>query len=159
MMRFAQQQAIRLLVCVCLLLVAAAPALAVDPWQLPGWQARAIVEIPKPLADAGVDTAAARVLCQGQAKPDGSDYRVLDAAGKPVPFQLTFHDAGRYSLIAFRAADPKQRYFIYFGNPQAGRAKEQVVIDPTPGAGPPKCDWVPHYGLVLETVQRPEGPN
>jgi tetratricopeptide (TPR) repeat protein len=144
---------------VCALVLTAAPAFAADPWHLAGWQARAVVEIPQPLADAKVDTAAARVLCQGLAKPDGSDYRVLDAAGKPVPFQLTFHDAGRYSLIAFRAANPKQRYFIYFGNAQAERAKEQVVVDPTPGAGPPKGEWVPHYGLVLETIQRPAGDN
>jgi tetratricopeptide (TPR) repeat protein len=141
------------------LVASTAPAFAADPWHLPGWQARAVVEIPQPLADAKVDTAAARVLCQGQAKADGSDYRVLDAAGKPVPFQLTFHDAGRYSLIAFRATNPKQRFFIYFGNAQAERAKEQVVVDPTPGAGPPKGDWVPHYGLVLQTIQRPAGDN
>lgn len=147
------------MVSVCVLLLVTVPAHAADPWHLPGWQARAVVEVPKPLPDAGVDTAAVRVLCQGQAKPDGSDYRVLDAAGKPVAFQLTFHDAGRYSLLAFRAANPKQRFFIYFGNPQAERAKEQVVVDPAPGAGPPKGEWVPRYGLTLETIQRPEGPN
>jgi tetratricopeptide (TPR) repeat protein len=142
-------------------LLVGSPVRAADPWQLPEWQARAVVEIAKPLDDPGVDTAAARVLCQGRAKPDGSDYRVLDAAGKPVPFQLTFHDADRYSLVAFRADHPQagQRFFIYFGNPKAERAKEQVVADPAPGSGPPKGDWVPHYGLVLQTIQRPEGDN
>jgi tetratricopeptide (TPR) repeat protein len=135
----------------------AAPARAADPWHLAGWQARAVVHIPK--LEPGVDTAAVRVLCQGLAKPDGSDYRVLDAAGKPVPFQLTFHDAGRYSLISFRAADPKQHYFVYFGDAQAPRSPEQIVLDRTPGAGPPKGAWVPHHGLVLETIQRPAGPN
>src|SRR2546428_11872785 len=88
----------------CLILAGAAQA--ADPWHLPGWQARAVVEIPQPLTDASVDTASLKILCQGHAKPDGSDYRVLDAAGKPVPFQLEFHDAGRYSLISFRAANP-----------------------------------------------------
>jgi tetratricopeptide (TPR) repeat protein len=126
---------------------------------LSGWQARVVVEVPQPSAEAGVDTAAVRVLCQGQAKPDGSDYRVLDAAGRPLPFQLTFHDAARYSLIAFRADNPRQKYFVYFGNPQAVRAAEQVVLDPAPGSGPPKGAWVPRYGLVLETIQRPEGDN
>jgi tetratricopeptide (TPR) repeat protein len=145
----------------CVALLAAAPARAADPWHLAGWQARAVVEVAQPLADPGVDTAAARVLCQGRAKPDGSDYRVLDAAGKPVPFQLTFHDAGRYSLIAFRAdrPQPHQRFYIYFDNPKAERAKEQVADNPAPGAGPPKGDWVPHAGLVLQTIQRPEGDN
>ncbi len=142
-----------------LVLLATAGVPAADPWHLPNWPARAIVEIPKPLSDPAVDTAAVRVLCQGLAKPDGSDYRVLDAGGKPVPFQLMFHDAARYSLLSFRAPEGKGRYFVYFGNPKAERAKEQVVVDPKPGAGPPKGEWVPHYGLVLETIERPEGKN
>src|SRR5579872_398430 len=100
--------------------------MAADPWHLSGWTARAVVEIPAPLTDKTIDTVAVKVLCQGRVKADGSDYRVLDAAGKPVPFQLTFHDAGRYSLISFRAADPRGRYFVYFGNPQAMRSSEQI---------------------------------
>ncbi|HJT76442.1 MAG TPA: hypothetical protein VJ739_04500, partial [Gemmataceae bacterium] len=138
-----------------------APARAADPWHLPGWGARAVVEITQPAAEADADTAAARVLCQGHAKPDGSDYRVLDAAGKPVPFQLTFHDAGHYSLVAFRAEHPQahQRFFIYFDNPKAARAPERVIDNGPPGSGPPKSAWVPHAGLVLQTWRRPEGDN
>ncbi len=135
------------------------PSKAADPWHLAGWSARAVVEVPTPLADKTIDTAAVKVLCQGRAKADGSDYRVLDSAGKPVPFQLTFHDASRYSLISFRAADPRSRYFVYFGNPQAVRSPEQIVIDPAPGAGPPKGAWIPKAGFVLETIHRPEGEN
>jgi tetratricopeptide (TPR) repeat protein len=106
-----------------------------------------------------VDTAGVKVLCQGRAKPDGSDYRVLDAAGKPVSFQLVYHDAERYSLISFQAANPRQRFFIYFGNPSAARTAEQVAADPAPGSGPPKGAWVPRYGFVLQTILRPEGEN
>ena len=128
---------------------------AADPWHLAAWQARAIVSVPKPLPEAGVDTAAVKILCQGQAKPDGTDYRVVDSAGKPVPFQITFHDPARYSLISFRAIDPKQKFYVYFSNPQAARATEQVVVDDKPGAGPPKGVWIPKYGLVYETRARP----
>jgi tetratricopeptide (TPR) repeat protein len=142
-----------------ILLLVTRPATAANPWHLPGWQARAIVEIPKPATDADVDTAAVKVLCQGRARADGSDYRVLDAAGKAVPFQITFHDAGRYSLLSFRAADAKQRYFVYFGNPKAERSPEEIVIDPKPGAGPPKAAWVPRFGLVYQTIRRPKGDN
>jgi len=134
-------------------------ATAADPWHLPGWQARAVVEIAKPATETGVDTAGVRILCQGKSKADGSDYRVLDAAGKPVRFQLMFHDAERYSLLSFHAIDPKQRYFVYFGNPKAERSAEQVIVNPAPGAGPPKGAWVPKYGFVLEAIQRPEGDN
>jgi tetratricopeptide (TPR) repeat protein len=134
-------------------------ARAADPWHLAGWQARAVVEIATPSTEASVDTAGVKVLCQGRAKPDGSDYRVLDVAGRPVPFQLMYHDGERYSLISFQAANPKQRFFVYFGNPAAARAPEQVVVDPAPGSGPPKGSWVPRYGFVLQTIQRPEGEN
>jgi tetratricopeptide (TPR) repeat protein len=137
----------------------ASAAVAGDPWHLASWQARAVVEITRPATEAGVDTAGVKILCQGRAKADGSDYRVLDTAGKPVPFQLMFHDAGRYSLLSFRAAEPKGRYFVYFNNPKAERAAEQIVVDPKPGAGPPKRSWVPRYGLVLETIERPKGDN
>lgn len=134
-------------------------AAATEPWHLAGWQARAVVEIVHPSAEPGVDTAAARVLCQGRARPDGADYRVLDSAGRPVPFQLTFHDADRYSLVAFRASNSGDRYFIYFNNPTAERSPEQIVADQAPGSGPPRGTWVPRYGLVLQTIQRPEGDN
>lgn len=129
------------------------------PWHLADWQARAVVDIPAPAKEAGVDTAGVRILCQGRAKPDGSDYRVLDDSGKPVPFQLLFHDPERYSLLSFRADNVKQQYFVYFGNPQAPAAAEQVQVKPAPGSGPPTAAWVPHYGFVLETMERPEGEN
>ena len=88
-----------------------------------------MVEIPQPLADAGVDTAGVKILCQGRARPDGHDYRVLDGNGKPVPFQVLFHDANRYSLLAFRASNPKQTFYIYFGNPKADRAAAEIVVE------------------------------
>jgi tetratricopeptide (TPR) repeat protein len=141
-----------------LLVLAGFPAAAADPWHLAGWQGRALVAVRKPLAERGVDTAAVRVLCQGLAKADVSDYRVLDAAGKPVPFQVAFHDPARYSLISFRATDPRQHFFVYFGNPQAPAAKEQISVNPAPGSGPPKGEWVPRHGLVLETRERPVDP-
>ena len=61
-------------------------AIAADDWHLADWSARAAVEITKPVG--GVDTAAVKVLCQGRAKPDGSDFRVLNAAGRTerVPY-------------------------------------------------------------------------
>ena len=141
------------------LMSATGQTFAADPWHKAGWQARAVVDIPTPSADKGVDTAGVRILCQGRAKPDGSDYRVVDAGGKAVPFQVQFHDHERYSLLSFRADNPKQRYFVYFGNPQAQRAEEEVRVNPAPGSGQPQGTWVPKYGLVLQTMERPEGDN
>jgi TolA-binding protein len=144
---------------VALLVIGISPAAAAEPWHRPVWQARAIVEIPSPSTAPGVDTAAVRILCQGRARADGNDYVVLDAAGKPVPFQIMFHDAGRYSLLAFQADNPRQRFYVYFGNPKAKRPAEQIDGTVIPGLGPPRAPWIPRYGLVLETIQRPEGAN
>ncbi|MDP7274882.1 MAG: PKD domain-containing protein [Planctomycetaceae bacterium] len=144
-----------------IVLVWTAPLVAADGWHLAGWSGRAIVTIAKPLSVAGVDTAAVRIVHQGRARPDGADFRVLDAVGKPVPFQLSWHDPDGYSLLAFRAVKPVAgaRFFVYFGNSQAARAGEQVVASAKPGAGPPKGSWIPHQGLVFATIQRPEGEN
>src|SRR5258708_6361296 len=129
------------------------------PWPFDGGTCRAVLTIPEPLADRSVDTAAVRVLCQGQAQASGNDYRVVDATGRPVPFQLMFHDAARYSLISLRVANVAETHYVYFGNPAAERAAEQVVMDSKPGAGPPQGAWVPRYGLVYTTLRRPEGDN
>ncbi len=131
------------------------PVGAAEPWRLPDWTARAVVEIPAPSTEADVDAAGVKVLCQGRAKPDGADYRVLDAAGKPVPFQLDFHDPEHYSLLTFKADNPKQKFFVYFGNPKATRAAEQTVDFPAPGGGPPTGGWIPHADFVYQTIDRP----
>ncbi len=131
------------------------PAGAAEPWRLPDWTARAVVEIPTPSAEADVDAAGVKILCQGRAKPDGADYRILDADGKPVPFQLDFHDADHYSLLTFKADNPKQKFYVYFGNPKATRAAEQTPDFPAPGGGPPTGGWVPHADFVYQTIDRP----
>src|SRR5579871_2211548 len=132
-------------------------ALAADSaaWHLAGWHERAVVEITEPAAEADVDTAAVKVLLAGRGRPDGNDLRVLDAAGQPVPFELTWHDAPHYALLSFRAAGAKkgQRYFAYYGNPQAERAAEQVPAPGPPGSGPPQAGWIPRAGLVLATLE------
>jgi TolA-binding protein len=137
-----------------LLLLLATVTPAAEPWHLAGWTQRAAVTVSKPQA-APVDCASVKILLHGRGKPDGSDFRVTDAAGKSLPFQVTFHDLARYALITFQCPDPKASYFVYFGNPAATRAAEQVVVDDKPGAGPPKGVWVPKFGLVLETRLRP----
>jgi tetratricopeptide (TPR) repeat protein len=133
----------------------ALPARAAEPWRLPDWTARAVVEIPAPSAEADVDAAGVKILCQGRAKPDGADYRVLDADGKLVPFQLDFHDADHYSLLTFKTDNPKQKFYVYFGNPKATRAVEQTPDFPAPGGGPPTGGWVPHADFVYQTIDRP----
>ncbi|MFO0879364.1 MAG: PKD domain-containing protein [Gemmataceae bacterium] len=142
-----------------MLLVGSVPALGADPWHLAGWNARAVVEIGKASPEPGCDVCGVQVLTHGRVQADGRDLRVTDAAGKPVPFLVHFLDAPRYALLSFRAENPKGRYFVYFDNPAATRAAEELRDQPTPGVGPPKGAWIPRYGFVLETIERPAGDN
>ena len=130
-------------------------------WQAADFSKRAIVEIAQSSEDAAVDVATVKVLTLGRCRADGFDLRVFDAAGKPVPFQVTFLDAAHSALISFRASDAKagSQFVVYFGNAGASRAAEQINVPEVPGAGAPQGDWVPHAGLVLTTKQRPEGDN
>ncbi len=132
---------------------------AAENWHLADWSSRAVVEITEPIG--GVDTSAVKVLCQGRGKSDGSDFRVLNKDGQPVPFQLTFHNASRYALIAFRAenAQAGERFYVYHGNDTAERAAEQVLVDEKPGGTPAQGPWTPRAGLVFSTLQRPEVEN
>ena len=146
---------------VALLMVGNVALDAAEGWHLDGWSARAVVSITKPLPDASVDSASVRVVHQGRARADGADFRVRDASGKTVPFQLTWHDPDGYSLLSFRVVKPSAgaKFFVYYGNSQAARAAEMVVAADRPGAGPPTGDWVPRQGLVLSTIKRPMGDN
>jgi tetratricopeptide (TPR) repeat protein len=130
------------------------PVFAADPWHLTGWSTRATVTIAKPHA-APVDCASVKVLLQGRGKADGADFRIVDSAGKALPFEVTFHDPAHYALITFQCPDPKATYFVYFGNNSASLPTERIVLDDRPGARPPKGTWIPKHGLVYETRVRP----
>ena len=146
--------------CVLIVSLATSSSALAQDWHLSEWTSRAVVQISEPSSETDVDTASVRVLCQGRAKPDGSDYRVIDAAGQEVPFQLTFHDARHSSLISFRAAANQPGPFcVYFGNANAERSKRQIVTPDEPGSGAPHGDWVPRAGLVYSTMQRPDAEN
>ena len=102
------------------LLLLALPA--ADPWHLAGWNARAVVEVAKASDTPGCDVCGVKVLCQGRAQADGRDFRVTDAAGKALPFQLTHLDAARYALVSFKCDNAKAKYHVYFDNPKATKA-------------------------------------
>ena len=146
-------------VALCALTTVTASAAEPGPWRLPDWKFRAAIRIVARSDDPDVDAAAVKVLCMGRGREDGADYRVLDAAGASVAYQLVYHDAPRYSWLLFRAPAGSREAWIYFGNPDAVRPGEQVRAEDRPGAGPPAGDWIPRCGLVLATRARPPGPN
>jgi hypothetical protein len=137
------------------------------PWHAEGWKHRAlgVASAPAPAA-AGHDVVAVRVLHAGRASASGQDYRVFDAAGRPLPYQLDFHDPRRDSLLRFRHPDPggggggggDGRVAIYFGNDAAPVDPLRVVCGPelgsVPQSGPGAGGWVPRVGLVLICLRR-----
>ena len=129
----------------------------VDDWQAAGWSQRAVVKVTA-AGSARVDTAAVRVVHSGLARGNGADYRVYDEAGMAVPYQLTYHAAGRDTLMSFRCDRPGKTFHIYFGNSNVGPDPVRVVSGRGPGAGRPRPGaggWIPGAGLVLTTMRRP----
>ncbi len=129
-----------------------------EPWLAPGWSCRAVVSVES-AGSAGVDVAAVRIIHAGLASRSGDDYRVFDAQGAPVPYQITAHDPARDSLISFRCASPGSVFTIYFGKADAPADPLRAVTDPAPGKGPPTAGpgadgWIPKAGLVLTTMRR-----
>ncbi|VTS01763.1 PKD domain-containing protein [Tuwongella immobilis] len=128
---------------------------AADGWHLPGWTARAEVRIAADPMNADVDTVGVTLFGMGRGRADGADFRVVDSAGKPLPFQLAFHDAARYSILLFQARKTAGNCFVYFGNSSATKPPEMVLVNPKPGSGAPTGGWIPKAGLVLTTWERP----
>jgi tetratricopeptide (TPR) repeat protein len=134
------------------------------PWHAKGWTHRALVDVTQP-GDGGVDVAAVRIEHIGLASPDGNDFRVFDAGGRAVPFQLTHHTPDRDALLSFRCAAGNGTFAVYFGNASAPRAPTMAIFDTSVGAGPPQPGsaadgWIPRAGLIRVTMRRPrDAPN
>jgi len=129
---------------ICLILIAFAAH--ADEWWNEEWQVRHRIDINSslinedlagfpvciriPVADAKLD----------RAKPDGSDARVLDAAGNVCDHENVVWGDGGIELYArvpmIKANTPGQRLYLYYGNPEAN--------------APPVADvWEESYCAVL----------
>lgn len=131
------------------------------PWHLPAWSHRAVIEVAGGADSAQGDAAGTRIFTCGNLKKDGSDLRLLDEKGAPVPFQLWFAVPDRYAQIAFRwTPAPGRRFYAYWGNATAKADPAMIPPDYRPGSGPPRgYPWLPRQGLIMVTMERPEGTN
>jgi len=103
-----------------LLAPASARAAHKPAWAHPGWPHRLQLRFHgNPPAKTDIRTGSAEVILCGRSKPDGSDLRLADEGGKPVPFRIEFHDPLRRTLLSFEVRDPKQPLWLYFGNLKA----------------------------------------
>ncbi len=147
----------------CVIAALASPAAADESpgWHLPDWSHRAVVEV-KGGGGEDVDVAGVRIRHAGLAREDGNDYRIFDADGEPVPYELVYHHGAQDSLISFRTPLPEGRFAVYFGNEQAEVDPRRAVVDHRriasgpPEPGPQADGWIPRAGLVLTTLRRPK---
>lgn len=142
-----------------------------QPWHAAGWRERAVYAVPEADGTKETDVAAVRVLHGGGAAADGRDYRVFDAAGAAVPYEVAYHHPERDALLLVRCQTTGKdvRLCVYWGN--AGAAVDPMravpgdpdadglrTRPPIPGAA--AGGWIPHAGLVLTTMRRePDAAN
>jgi tetratricopeptide (TPR) repeat protein len=149
---------------VMVMLTACAVSRADVPWHAEGWAHRALINVTQD-GSAGVDVAAVRVIHSGLIRPDANDLRVFDAQGRPVPYEVAYHHAGRDALILLRARGKGDSFAVYFGKPDAAvdpmrATRPSAIGDGPPKPGPAADGWIPRAGLVLTTMRRPrESPN
>jgi tetratricopeptide (TPR) repeat protein len=105
-------------------------------WWDPRWPWRRLVLVSPPRTNLpGQEAAWVEFLTHGAVKPDGSDIRVVTAAGQPVRFWVMQVGPDDRARVCFALAGPANKYFIYYGNPQAGTVEE---------------NWRPERGVLLE---------
>ena len=116
----------------------------VAPWLGPGWKVRRVVDAKvEPSSYAGAEVAVCTFYSGGMMKADGSDLRVAAEGRRLVPHRVLQIGPGDQVRIAFAATPAIKRYYIYYGNPEAG---------------PPNETWEPDRGVLLEARPWPGGP-
>jgi len=132
--------------CLALVLALAALCGAVGAQERPGWwdgqwRARMLLSIAPDQPHMGAPGAYAWVHLPADADRGGADLRVVAPDGRPVPFGIA-HAApeGRY-LIAFAARRKQGAYAVYYDNPYAEPARQEL----------------PAQGMIYETRPIPEG--
>ena len=147
-----------------------------EPWHLPDWTHRQVVELTTTPTPDGVNAASVRIelpLAAGGNRD--ASARVLDADGDLVPFEwvptseLPTADPSDARRLRFEVGDPKSlRYFIYSGNPDATSAEEtwdkrvgQLTLETRPspkGIRAPR-NWWEMMALLRKATERfGEGP-
>lgn len=121
--------------------VSAAPA-DQAPWLDDAWTVRRVVDVAAQMSgQSGDDVAVCAFYTGGFARPDAADVRVATGGRKVIKHRLLQVGPGDLVRIAFEAVPTINRYYIYYGNPQA----------PAP---PP---WDIQRGVLLEARRWPGG--
>mgnify|MGYP000368554700 CR=1 FL=1 len=121
-------------------LLAFAAAAEASVWMDKAWTFRRQIDVDlAPDKGSGDEIVEVRFYAAGLRAPDGSDIRVADDDGKPVPHRVLRIGPGDRVSVAFSVPRGKRRFFVYWGNPK-------------PGAPPALLDAKSiRCGLLLET--------
>lgn len=140
-----------------------APAAPAIPWHVEGRPRRAVARVEQ-RGDDGVDVAVLRLSHGGLVDARADNVRIFTANGQPVPYEVTYHDPRRETLLSFRCTDPDATFLVYYGGthtvPDPLRATPSPPGEGPPTPGPAAAGWIPRAGLVLTTLRRPkDSPN
>ena len=134
----------RLALCVSwFFLVIVPPLFAEVPWWDKAWKCRRVVRTAVTSVREAYSPQAAEVTFSnnGYIKEDASDVRVVDNQNRLVPYRIIYSRPHGSTTIAFKSDALGGEYYIYSGNPRAGKLR---------------YNWNFQGGLLLET--RKKGP-
>ena len=87
-----------------------------QPWWSAAWPYRTTIGCP----GGEGDVAQVTVTLAGRTTADGRDLRLIDAAGRSVPFEILYHDADLSTLLSFRViSDRPHALWLYHGKMDA----------------------------------------
>lgn len=87
-----------------------------QPWWNAAWPYRTTIGCP----GGEGDVAQVTITLAGRTTADGRDLRLIDAAGRSVPFEILYHDADLSTLLSFRAvSDKPHAIWLYHGKKDA----------------------------------------
>ena len=133
-------------VCTLVAAIAAAeaPLQAQEAWWNQAWAYRRVVTTGqfKPTNLPGEDIAVVTMPTGGLVLPDGSDIRVTTHDRRELPCRALMLGPGDQVRLAFALRQGITKYFVYYGNPKPGPAKELEI----------------QRGVLQETWEFVEGP-
>lgn len=97
-------------------------------WWNDGWTHRKLVQLQHVSDRPASPWAAVGLSTLGVVREDGADIRVVDEDGHEVPRALLSMGFEDRVQVAFEAAKPDGRYWIYLGNPRATPPRDEPEV-------------------------------
>ena len=107
-------------------------------WWDDSWRCRKTVQV----IGAGPEPAVVVFTTGGMLKSDAADLRILDEAGRSIPYSVIASGFEDLCTVAFPVEKGQTTFQLYYGHRLAER---------------PEMDWQPRRGLVLEVRSKGQG--